>query len=254
MLPDFLIIGAQRAGTTSLYKYLEEHPSVAPPLLGKGAHFFDTNFAKGETWYRSHFPTRVHKRYSRKPLTGEGSPYYLFHPCAPRRVAETLPDAKLIAILRDPVARAYSHYWHEVARGFESLPFEEAIDREPERLAGEEERIRADPAYNSFNHQHYSYLARGFYADQLETWYSLVPRDQLLVISSEQFFADPDRTYGQVLDFLGLPCMALRDYEAFNPREYPRMEEQTERRLARHFSEPNARLYELLGVDYGWRQ
>ncbi len=258
LLPDFLIIGAQRGGTTSLYKYLAEHPSVAAPPLGKGAHFFDTNYSLGEEWYRGHFPTRAIARLSRfgaARITGESSPYYLFHPHAPKRVAEMLPGVKLIAMLRDPVTRAHSHYWHEVARGFESLSFEEAIEREPERLEPELARMRADPDYNSFEHQHHSYLSRGLYADQLAAWYAFFPRESILLVSSEDFFAEPDRVFRRVLEFLGLRVRSLRSYEPFNPREYPAMADEARQRLVAYFAEPNARLAELVGFDSaraGW--
>ena len=257
LLPDYLIIGAQRAGTTSLFKYLVEHPAVGRPFLGKGAHFFDTNYSPDLDEYRAYFPTIAYKWYvkaSRRmdAVTGEGSPYYLAHPLAPYRIAETLPDVKLIALLRDPVERAYSHYQHEVARGFEDLSFDEALEREPERLAGEVERMRSDPAYNSFALQHHSYLSRGLYADQLEVWYGLFPREQILVLRSEALFSDPEKTYLDVLLFLGVPAYSLRKYEVFNPRAYTEMGPETRHRLVEYFAEPNARLYDLLGVDFGW--
>lgn len=257
LLPDYLIIGAQRSGTTSLYKYLEQHPAVGPAFLGKEAHFFDTNYSGDLDSYRAHFPTSAYKRYVKvsrglELVTGEGSPYYLAHPHAPYRIAETLPGAKLIALLRDPVERAYSHYQHELARGFEDLSFEEAIEREPQRLGGELERMRAEPSYNSLSYQHHTYLTRGRYAEQLEVWYSLFPRQQILLLRSEDLFADPDRTYREVLDFLGVPTLSLPRYEAFNPCRYSEMNEGTRRRLVDYFAEPNQRLYELLGVDFGW--
>jgi Sulfotransferase domain len=257
LLPDYLIIGAQRAGTTSLYKYLSRHPGVGAALLGKGAHFFDTNYSRDLGSYRAHFPTRAHKWYVKRRhdlelVTGEASPYYLAHPHAPYRIAEALPDVKLIVLLRDPVERAYSQYQHELARGFETLSFEEAIDREPERLAGEVEKMRADSSYDSFSLQHHSYLTRGRYAEQLETWYSLFPREQILVLASEDFFGDPDRIFRRVLEFLGVPSVSLPRYERFNPRRYEEMGEAMRRRLTEYFAEPNARVYELLGVDFGW--
>jgi Sulfotransferase domain len=257
VLPDYLIIGAQRAGTTSLYKYLAQHPGVGAAFLGKGAHFFDTSYSGDLDSYRAHFPTRVQKRYVKlrhgmELVTGEASPYYLAHPHAPFRIAEALPDVKLIALLRDPVERAYSHYQHELARGFETLSFEEAIEDEPRRLEGELEKMRADPTYNSFSYQHHTYLTRGRYAEQLETWYSLFPKRQILVLTSEEFFADPDRIYRRVLGFLGVPPLSLARYETFNPRRYEDMDETTRGRLIEYFAEPNQRLYELEGVDYGW--
>jgi hypothetical protein len=257
LLPDYLIIGAQRSGTTSLYKYLAQHPGVGAAFLGKGAHFFDTNYSGDLDLYRAHFPTGAYKWYVKRRrglelVTGEGSPYYLAHPHAPYRIAHMLPRAKLIALLRDPVERAFSHYQHELARGFEQLSFEEAIDREPDRLAGEVEKMRADPSYNSFSYQHHTYVTRGLYAEQLQVWYSLFPKEQILVLRSEDLFADPDRTYRQVLEFLEVPPASLATYETFNPRHYGEMNEATRRRLVEYFAEPNTRLYELLGTDFGW--
>ena len=257
LLPDYLIIGAQRAGTTSLFKYLVQHPAVGRPFLGKGAHFFDTNYSADLDAYRAYFPTTAYKWYvkaSRRMdfVTGEGSPYYLAHPHAPYRIAETLPDVKLIALLRDPVERAYSHYQHEVARGFEDLSFDEAVEQEPKRLAGEVKRMRSDPSYNSFALQHHSYLSRGRYAEQLEVWYGLFPKEQILVLRSEDLFFDPERTYRDVLRFLGVPPISLREYEVFNPRTYTGMSPEARRRLVEYFAEPNERLYDLVGVDFGW--
>jgi hypothetical protein len=256
-LPDYLIIGAQRAGTTSLFKYLVQHPAVGRPFLGKGAHFFDTNYSADLDAYRAYFPTTAYKWYvmaSRRMgfVTGEGSPYYLAHPHAPYRIAEALPDVKLIALLRDPVERAYSHYQHEVARGFEDLEFDEALEQEPKRLAGEVERMRSDPSYNSFALQHHSYLSRGRYAEQLEVWYGLFAREQILVLRSEDLFADPERVYLDVLRFLGVPAFSLREYDVFNPRKYSDMSPGTRQSLVEYFAEPNERLYDLMGVDFGW--
>jgi Sulfotransferase domain len=257
LLPDYLIIGAQRAGTTSLFKYLAQHPAVGRPFLGKGAHFFDTNYSDDLDVYRAYFPTRAYSWYVRASrgmdlVTGEGSPYYLAHPHAPYRIAEALPEVKLIALLRDPVERAYSHYQHEVARGFEDLSFDEAIEQEPRRLSGELERMRNDSSYNSFAVQHHTYVTRGRYADQLEVWYGLFPRDQILLLRSEDLFTDPDRAYQDVLRFLGIPAVSLREYEVFNPRMYTEMPPQTRRKLVQYFAEPNELLYELVGIDFGW--
>lgn len=256
--PHYLIIGAQRSGTTSLYRYLIQHPGVGPVLLEKGVHFFDVNYEKGLAWYRSHFPSVVYRRwvrsrYGMELLAGEASPYYLFHPLAPDRVAGDLPGAKLIVMLRDPVRRAYSQYRHEVDRGFEHLPtFEDALAAEPDRLAGEIERITSDPTYRSFNHQHFSYLARGHYLDQLERWLARFPRECLLLIESAQFFADPHAALERVHRFLGLPPWPPPPIVKHNAGRYPGMREGTRERLVAHFAEPNRALYRLLGVDFGW--
>jgi hypothetical protein len=257
LLPDYLIIGAQRAGTTSLHRYLVQHPGVRTMLRTKGVHFFDTAYGRGMSWYASRFPTKltawwVARRHDVELRTGEASPYYLFHPLVPDRVAEHLPQVKLIALLRDPVGRAYSHYQHEVARGFETLSFEEAVEAEPVRLAGETERMLADPRYHSFAHQHHSYLARGRYAEQLERWRARFDDRQLLVLSSERFFAEPEPTFRRVLDFLELPPFTPDAFEKHNAHDYRRMGAEVHARLVDHYREPNATLYESLGDDFGW--
>src|SRR6188508_2786047 len=200
ILPSFLIIGAQRAGTTSLFRYLLAHPDVAGPSGGDAAvwwvketHFFDEKFAKGVDWYRSFFPlAATRERYRKRGhdlQAGEATPYYMFHPAVPARVAAALPDVRLIAILRDPVERAWSHYRHEIDLGYETLSFEDALACEDDRIAGEEERLRADPSAVSFAHQHHSYAARGRYLEQLERWWEVFPRERLLVIRSEDLHA-----------------------------------------------------------------
>ncbi|MEO8423493.1 MAG: sulfotransferase domain-containing protein [Actinomycetota bacterium] len=257
-LPDFLIIGTQRGGTTSLYRYLEKHPSVLPTVLNKGVHYFDTNFEKGPVWYRSHFPTTAAKGLRRRRagggpvITGEGSPYYSFHPLAPQRIAELLPNGRFILMLRDPISRAHSHYQHEVARGFEELSFEEALEREEERLAGEEERMIADPSYFSFAHQHHSYVARGLYLSQIQRWHSVLPREQLLIVDSTDFFSNADATYREVLRFLELAERSLPAYEKMNAHSYDRMTPRALAFLRSRVADPNRALSGYLERAFPW--
>ena len=257
-LPDFLIIGAQRGGTTSLYRYLCSHPEVAPAVLNKGIHYFDTNYPKGERWYRTHFPTTTYRAWMKRragvprTITGEGSPYYVFHPQGAERIAACVPDARFILLLRDPVDRAYSHHQHEVARGFETLSFEDALEREEERIAGEEDKMRADSAYVSFEHQHHTYLARGRYLEQIQRWNSFLPADQLLVIDSADMFADPDGTYQQVLSFLGLSARSLPRYGKLNAHAYQDMPERARSFLHARLDAPSRELQDYLGRPLRW--
>lgn len=255
VLPDFLIIGAARAGSTSLYEYLLAHPQVGSPSH-KEIHYFDNNFERGTGWYRRHFPTLSERERTKRLRgafrTGEASPYYVFHPLAPERVRQALPEARLVVLLREPGARAYSQYQLERRSERETLTFEEALEAEPKRLEGEEDRIREDPSYQSEAHRHFSYLARGLYAAQLESWFGEFPRDQLLVLLAEDFFADPGGTYRRALDHLGLERIALPRYETFNYASYSTMKPETRKYLADYFREPNQRLEELLGVALDW--
>jgi hypothetical protein len=257
-LPDFVIIGTQRGGTTSLYRYLERHPAVLPAVLNKGIHFFDTNYGRGVGWYRSNFPSGPAKAVQRRRgrvdrvVTGEASPYYVFHPLAPRRIAEVVPDARFILILRDPIARAHSHYQHEVARGFEDRSFEEALELESARLDGQEARMLEDPEYYSFEHQHHSYAARGLYLQQIRRWHSLFPPERLLILDSGDLFRDPSATYGEVLSFLGLAPFSLDAYEKMNAHRYDRMSPRALGFLRERFAEPNEELFEYLGRRFEW--
>lgn len=256
VLPDFVIIGAKKCATTTLYSYLTQHPCVAPAFR-KEIYYFNACWGKGRAWYRAFFPTVLEReaarRIARRPfLTGEATPDYLFHHHSPRRLAATIPGARLIAILRDPVDRAYSFYHHNLRAGLETLSFEEAIDREEARLAGERERLEADEAYFSFAHEHHSYLTRGVYVDQLEHWTRFFPRSQLLVLSTARLYEAPARTLRETLQFLGLPYREPRAFEKLNAVPYAPMSGETRARLRSWFDPHNRRLYEFLGNDLGW--
>jgi hypothetical protein len=254
-LPDFLVIGAQKAGTTALYAYLLKHPAIVGPSW-KEVSYFDRHYARGEAWYRGNFPTRLRhaaarRRAGTEPVAGEASPSYVFHPSAPERVAKVVPRARLIALVRNPVDRALSHYHHEVALGREPLSFEDALAQEEERMRGELERMR-DPRYFSRAWWNYTYASRGLYADQLERWLAVFPGEQLLVVPSEDLLDRPAETYARVLEFLGAPPHELDAYPRIFTREYSSMDAETRASLAERFAEPNARLYALLGRDLGW--
>ena len=247
--PSFLVIGAQRSGSTALYRYLAAHPRILPPLR-KEVHWFDFQYAKGRAWYLAHFPG-IHRRIAgdRRAITFEASPYYMVHPLAPERVRAFNPDMKLIAILRDPADRAFSHFHHETRRGVETLPFEEAIAAEPERLAGAEREMRRAPHYYSHAHHHFSYIDRGRYARHLEPWLRHFPRDHLLVLRSEELFEAPEPVMHRVFGFLGLPSHRVpagsgrrRSYASYTPME-PRLR----RRLRQCFAGDQERLERLLG-------
>jgi hypothetical protein len=258
LLPDFLIIGAQRCGTTSLQRYLIQHPSIAPAFR-KEVHYFDKNLKKGVTWYRTHFPSAPYKHFvtkvlRRQFLTGEASAAYLFYPHAPKKVLETVPRAKLIVLLRNPVDRAYSHYQHEVSLKHETLPFDEAIEQEPERLRGEREKMLADQSYDSYKYRHYSYLSRGAYADQLALWMKFFSKDQMLILRSEDFFAEPPKTFQKVLRFLDLPLCELGEYKQYNARDYSTMDGATRARLIKYFEPHNRRLRQLVGRNFAWNR
>lgn len=255
--PSYLIVGAQRCGTTSLHRAVAKHPDVAPPLLRKGLHFFDTQYPKGFAWYRGHFPLAAPARLRRlhrgtQPMTGESSPYYMFHPLAPDRIVAHLPEVKLIVMVRDPVERAWSAYTHERARGFETDDFPTALSLEAERLQGEVERLRADPAYVSHAHRHQAYVARGQYVEQLEVLQRLVGPSRLLVLDSQRFFSSPATEYASVLRFLGLRPWTLATFERANARPRPEMTPAVRGLLRAHFQPYDESLQAFLGWTPSW--
>jgi hypothetical protein len=248
-LPGFLIIGTQKGGTSSLFSYLAQHPKISPPEI-KEIHFFDHKYDQGINWYRSCFPVRSISG----SITGEASPYYLFHPLAARRISKHCRGVKLIVLLRDPVARAYSHYMMERNIGYEDMPtFEEALAAEPGRLAGQTERILSGQCRFNFNHQMYSYVARGMYFKQLQEWFNYFQRDQFLFLKSELFFEDPRAELLKVYKFLGIEPVFPPDLRPENVNIYNPMAPETRIALRKHFEEDTAKLAGLLGDEFSWR-
>ena len=274
ILPSFLVIGAQRAGTTTLFDQLLLHPDLHGPVGGRGEvtwadkeiHFFDERFLLGPTWYRSFFPLTLRRRWARTRggdvVAGEATPYYIFHPLVPERVAATIPDVRLIAVLRDPVERAYSHYQMMRRSKREDLSFEDALAAEADRLASESEveleagttrfRIGTGERRKHYHHRHHSYFARGLYAEQLERWLACFPREQLLVLAVEDLADRQAETLRRVLDFLGVRPLELHGDAVANQGSYAPMPSETRAELESRYAEPNARLVELLGRNFEW--
>lgn len=241
MKPSFLIIGVQKGGTTSLYQYLLQHPQIQSAAT-KEVHFFDLQWNQGIDWYLQQFPANSEPR----EMTGEASPYYIFHPLVAQRAWKFDPSLKIIVLLRNPADRALSHYYHEVRWQFESLDLEAALNAESERLAGEPDRFLSDPAYQSYAYQHYSYVARGRYAEQLEPWRSRFGSDQLLILNSEKFYQHPQGTLARVVQFLGLPAHEFSGFTKYNAGDYPTPDLVIYERLKSRFLEANQDLKHYL--------
>lgn len=208
-LPDFLVIGAMRAGTSSLFKHLARHPNLHRALR-KEIDFFSNDFELGTRWYRAHFSSRFSTR-----LNFEATPYYLYHPHAARRAASVVPNAKLIVLVRDPVGRAVSHWEHMVRLGFESLSFTDAIEREESRIAAGWSELVQERVARSREVERYSYVARGYYAAQLDAWAEHFPRSSFLVLRFEDLIADTASVLSRIGSFLGVApfdASSMRNY------------------------------------------
>lgn len=243
VLPDFLIIGAKKSGTTSLYWYLTQHPGVMPAYC-KEVNFYQHNYHRGMAWYARFFPTVVEKYgrslRQRPVLSCEATPDYIYFPVVAERVAETLPDARLIAVLRNPIDRAYSAYHHRVRRGVERRTFDEIVREE---LSESRDRT---------SRQKGSYLEKGIYAAYLQYWFDRFHRDRILVLATEEMSRDPHGNVGKTLSFLGLRPHALDHYRKQNSAPYPPMSVAVRERLMEYFEPHNERLFGLLGGDLGW--
>ena len=257
ILPDFLIIGAARSGTTSLYEYLSQHPSVIPGV-GKEVYFFDKNFSKGINWYKSFFPTKLSKsklenKQKRSCLTGEATPRYLYHPHTPKRVFDLIPNVKLIILLRNPIDRSFSHYQMEYSSGHEKLSFEDATFQEQERIKDDKEKMFTNDSFYSVEFYRKSYLTRGIYVDQLKRWFEYFPREQFLILKSEDFYSKTSEVYQQVLDFLGLSKFELNSFKAHRMRKYSTISANTREKLTDYFRPYNEQLYQLLDRNFDWK-
>jgi hypothetical protein len=257
-LPDFLLVGAQRCGTTSLFRALLSHPHVLRANFLKGVNYFDVRAEKGPAWYRAHFPMTSTAR--RRPAPGqdhglvfEASGYYMFHPHAPARIIEALPEVKIVAMVRDPVERAFSAYKHEFARGFETEPLERALALEDERVEPELARMLADPDYQSDVYRHQAYRRRGHYAEQLQVFVDGLGKDRVHVVQSERFFTEPEQEYTRLLEFLDLPAVMPQSFDRYNPRPSAPLDATVAAMLREHFAPHDAALEAYLPGGATWR-
>jgi hypothetical protein len=238
--PNFIIIGSQRCGTTSLYTYLAEHPQILSPIK-KEMDFFSWHFHRGIDWYLAHFPQMPQ---GGEFVTGEASPSYFDCREAPKRLYSVCPEAKLIVLLRNPVDRAISHFYRLKGLNWEGRSLDRAISDEIERLNQNPEYIIGEEPGN--------YLARGRYIEFMKNWLAFFPREKLLILKSEDFYAGAPATVKQVLEFLDLPVYQLPEYQNANPGFYPRVNESVRELLSDYFKPYNQELEEYLGRKFDW--
>ena len=257
VLPDFYIIGFVKCGTTSLYEYLISHPNVHPPK-GKEIDYFDRLYSRGINWYKMGFPLKFHRfiatRIFRRPfLTGEATPRYIENPHAPHRIKQVTPNAKFIILLRNPTTRAFSQYNMNLRNDYEYRNFEDALNHEAERIEGRMQKMEQNPDYYSWNYDLYGYSEHGIYVDKIKHWMEIFPKEQFLIIQSEEFLEHKSKTFEQVLKFLGLPVWEPDEYVLYKKRDYKEsMDPELRKKLTDNFKPHNQRLYEFLGRKFDW--
>lgn len=253
VLPDFIIIGAQKSGTSSLFGALNGHPEVISPWM-KEIHYFDHHYTGNLSDYRAQFPLRFRLNWSQKGrVCGEASPYYLAHPLSRQRINECLGQVKMIVVLRHPLDRAISHYRHNRRVGGvsrEPETFAQALKLEKERLAGEEERLLREEIQWSPAHVFYSYRERGNYFAQLQRFKSEFLSGQLHVVFFEELCESPAIELARVFQYLGIstaPDVEFPRLNAGNTTAFDDIEPEAIASLLTQYEASNRQLYDFLG-------
>jgi hypothetical protein len=249
VLPNFIIAGTVRSGTTSLYNYICNHPSVLPAAYDE-IGFFDSNFQLGTMWYRSMFPTKTQMESIQEKtnfcLTGEDTPFYFWNEDAIKRISKLIPNAKIIMIFRNPVDRTYSNYQLGKRENNENLSFEKTIEIEKEIIKKEFKKL-------DFSKPR-TYLIKSLYYLQLKNWLTTFSKNQLYFLSTEQLASKPNETMSGIFNFLELPQYTLPKFKKEKQAIYPEMNNHTRKDLLEFFKSYNNELFSLIGQDFLWNK
>ena len=270
-LPDFMIIGSPKCGTTSLYHYLIQHPNILPAFT-KETHFFNGYYNKNKNWYKMFFPTtftlKSKEKKNGRTLTGEATPSYLFHPLIPKRVFNFTPKCKFIIIVRNPIDRAYSHYHNNLVTGVETESFEFATENEFERLKEMDKEISFEEEnennitffehlqklsnFKVQNFQLYSYLKQGIYVESIKRWMNIFPKERFLILETNELLNDSNKITNDVFKFLKLSPHNIPDISIKNKTTKDTMSIKTREKLREFFKPHNEELFELIGRKFDW--
>ena len=247
VLPDFIIAGTVRSGSTSLYYNICEHPSVLPADYDE-IGFFDSNYDLGIDWYRSMFPKQKEMDMIEKDtgiaITGEDTPFYLWKKEAVERISQVLPNVKIIGIFRNPVDRAYSNYNLGIRMNTEQSGFDEAIDEEIEFMGKHSFRETAD--------RKRSYISKGIYIEQIKLWLDVFPREQIHILSTEQMQKQPQDTLNDVFRFLDIPEYHIKIPQKQKVARYTKMELDTRKRLLEFYEPYNEKFFQVIEQRFEW--
>ena len=257
ILPDFLVIGVGRGGTTSCFHYLSQHPSIIGSAYDE-IGFFDENFHLGLNWYRSMFPTKFLKKKIAKKfgkcLTYDVTPAYIRKPWVARRIKELFPEIKLIVLLRNPVDKAYSHYHSSIKSGVQKYSFEEMVEEDIKTFQKFENTnsIIDDEYFRNYIEK--SQLGRGLYAQQLKIWFELFDPKQILILTSEELSTETNKAMNKIFQFLDLPDYEIPDTVKRSTANYTNMKMDTRKKLISFFSKYNQDLFKLLDQEFDWNK
>jgi len=247
VLPDFIISGTVRSGTTSLYYNICEHQSVLPDDYDE-IGFIDSNYHLGINWYRSMFPTEKEmervKKETNFAITGEDTPFYFWKKEAAERILKDIPNSKIIIIFRNPVDRAYSNYHLGIRKKTEKLSFEDAIDEEMNFLEKHSFRESVD--------RRRSYLSKGFYENQIKIWFNVFPREKIHILSTEDMQKNPEKTLLKIFQFLGIPNYTLKNPQKQKSSEYKKMDDKTREILLNFYKPHNEKFFQIIQERFDW--
>ena len=252
VLPDFFVIGAGRTGTTSLYHYLDQHPSLSKSAYDE-LGYFDVNFHLGLHWYRSLFPS-IFTKYKIKLktnffMTYDVTPSYVRRPWNAERIKKLFPNTKLIIVLRNPVDRTYSHY-HLAKKFGETRTFDELVKEDMNNILKWNVDSKDDNYFGTKVEK--SFLARGFYAEQLEKWFKLFSTNQIMIVPSEKLASDTQNTMSSIFKFLNLPEFKIPNTKKVNVSQYSKMNPITRKLLIKFFKPYNEELNNFSNIDFEW--
>ncbi|WP_107667324.1 sulfotransferase domain-containing protein [Cyanothece sp. BG0011] len=256
--PDFLIIGAQKAGTTSLYNYLVQHPQIIGNKTWKEVRYFDVpeNYSQGWSWYLGCFPSKIEKG---NRLTFDVSPSYLYFPEIPQRIKEALGTIKMIVILRNPVDRAYSAWkmYHSFANNPEVAENNKKIADERTFTQAIHQELNNECAPDIYP---YDYINRGKYVEQLNNYYQYFDKNNLLILSFEELKNNKRALLNKICEFLEiepfpdaiLQQLEKKSYNVGKGVEITAEHREVLEKLKNYFIPFNEKLYELLNNSYHW--
>ena len=246
--PNFIVIGFMKCGTTSLFDYISQHPRVLR-AFEKEIEFFnrDDLYKLGVEWYRSNFPPIPSQS---GYLSGEATPNYITCGAkAAQKVQSLFPDLKFIVALRNPVQRAISHYYFSLKRGAKHQSFEKKIDEDINKL---NEKLQQVNGFNNINRL-WGIVLSGLYVYFLEQWMNIFPKEQFLILKTEDLAENTSDTMSRVFNFLGLPAYEQIQYPQKNKGSYSsNINEEILMRLQEFYRPHNQRLEELMGCKFDW--
>lgn len=265
VLPDFIIIGSGRAGTTALYSYLIQHPQIMKCFTHNDEkvadlHFFEYMISKKIGWYRSHFPTKIFKKIKelksgKKCITGEFTSTYMYHEHVPQRIINTIPKTKILVILRNPIDKIYSTYCQQFSFNEYLSNFEETIQSEIDRM----KIFQKSPNKRIFNENIDSIvtcniLRHGIYYNYLKKWFEIFPENQIMVIDSKKLNNDTINCIKEVFNFLNIEEIEINDVSKINKGNYNRIDNKTRDELISFFKPYNKKLNKLLKTNFEWNE